>query len=342
MEPTNNSSPSSPPPHLSLRRSNAVRRDPRTSYLLDESDPPAAGSTTPLQKAFSFEALSADARGAAPMLSDSGQQSQQSSNQSQTSSQSSTMNSPRAPVRVPKPRYYANALSEEDKEALTRGEKNHNLKDWTAKDMVHFHESRKELVPKGMDKLEKVETLAKIEREKQDSQRILDEARKKGSRSTDITRYSDASPPPDLQFQEIPPSPSTSLEDLPQLSSTHTRALNNAGSFLHPTRPRPSQPRPPSARISRTPHRVRSPLSIAVPRACANPNITFDDFLVLHISGKGEAYRGAVNAMREHGWDERNARSVEMTEVCVKEGKSGSLLKDMTSVGSLRKVFAWA
>lgn len=44
-------------------------------------------------------------------------------------------------------RYYAFTLSSNDKVALARGDKNHNLKSWTPKDLILFEETRKDLAP---------------------------------------------------------------------------------------------------------------------------------------------------------------------------------------------------
>ncbi|KAA8618365.1 hypothetical protein PtrV1_07794 [Pyrenophora tritici-repentis] len=70
--------------------------------------------------------------------------------------------------------YYSHALSSSDKLALAHGEKNHNHKEWTPKDLVTHHEARKDLVPGGvMPKMDKVRALAGIECDRQDSRRAL-------------------------------------------------------------------------------------------------------------------------------------------------------------------------
>lgn len=82
---------------------------------------------------------------------------------------------------VPKPssstRYYRHALSSEGKAALCRGELNHNLQVYSPDDIIKHHESRKSLVPQGVgaNKLHKMEAFAKIEEDKQHSQRAFDE-----------------------------------------------------------------------------------------------------------------------------------------------------------------------
>lgn len=51
------------------------------------------------------------------------------------------------PPRKPKPRYYKQAFTDEDTEALARGEQNHNLKPWTPTDLVMHNEFLNDLRP---------------------------------------------------------------------------------------------------------------------------------------------------------------------------------------------------
>ena len=44
-------------------------------------------------------------------------------------------------------RYYTSALTSADQLALARGDKNHNLKLWTPKDVITYEEARKDLIP---------------------------------------------------------------------------------------------------------------------------------------------------------------------------------------------------
>jgi hypothetical protein len=84
--------------------------------------------------------------------------------------------SPPTPAAANRGRYYSHALSEQDQEALTYGRQNHNMKAYTAKDVIMHHESRKELVPKcmsGMNRIAKMEAIADIEQARKDSQRAL-------------------------------------------------------------------------------------------------------------------------------------------------------------------------
>lgn len=47
-------------------------------------------------------------------------------------------------------RYYASALTSGDRDALARGDENHNLKSWTSRDLVLYEEARRELIPTTM------------------------------------------------------------------------------------------------------------------------------------------------------------------------------------------------
>lgn len=68
-------------------------------------------------------------------------------------------------------RYYSRALSEEDKQALAAGEKNYNLKEWNAGDLVRFHESRLELVPRSLEDRDAV--IKDIQKDKENAERYF-------------------------------------------------------------------------------------------------------------------------------------------------------------------------
>ncbi|KAF2830124.1 hypothetical protein CC86DRAFT_272770, partial [Ophiobolus disseminans] len=73
------------------------------------------------------------------------------------------------------PRYYAQALSDQDKHALSQGELNHNLKTYSLKDAIVHHDSRTDLVPRhGIDKLDKMEAHAHIVQERERSRQLLE------------------------------------------------------------------------------------------------------------------------------------------------------------------------
>ncbi|KAJ4368825.1 hypothetical protein N0V83_005907 [Neocucurbitaria cava] len=109
-----------------------------------------------------------------PNLTANKHQDQQTVNTSLSNNTRSTLQIPPSKTPAKKMRYYANALSEEDKQALAVGEKNHNHKEWTGKDLVNHHEARKSLVPSsGLSKPQKNKALAEIEQDRQQSRRSL-------------------------------------------------------------------------------------------------------------------------------------------------------------------------
>jgi hypothetical protein len=83
---------------------------------------------------------------------------------------------PPPPVHIEEQHRYYSDLSEDDKDALSLGEKNHNLKVYTPKDAVLQDVSRNDLVPQsGMSETEKFDAHARIEADKQRSQRYAEE-----------------------------------------------------------------------------------------------------------------------------------------------------------------------
>lgn len=237
-------------------------------------------------------------------------------------------------------RYYSRALSSEDTAALVSGEKNHNLKVWTLRDMVIHHESRKALVPrcihnvapadneseapqhhsKGIfsrlsTKARKVfrlpRTKVTVNTDKDDEpQPPSTHQRPHISQSTSDLRSSSA--PPQLPY--IAPAPPLALEGV-ESTAGHIRAASNSTYFLaSPSRSpyRAYRPPPPASRSgsgsastpvsSSSSTTVRSPLSqvLAVPHSY-NPAVTFDAFLVPHKSGKGEVLRDSVDAEKTEG-----------------------------------------
>jgi hypothetical protein len=63
-----------------------------------------------------------------------------------------------------KGRYYAHALSDEDKQALAVGKKNHNQKQWAPIDLFQYHDSRIELVPYCEERAEILKFIAEDKR----------------------------------------------------------------------------------------------------------------------------------------------------------------------------------
>ncbi|OAK97973.1 hypothetical protein IQ06DRAFT_357124 [Phaeosphaeriaceae sp. SRC1lsM3a] len=202
---------------------------------------------------------------------------------------------------VPKPssstRYYRHALSSEGKAALCRGELNHNLQVYSPDDIIKHHESRKSLVPQGVgaNKLHKMEAFAKIEEDKQHSQRAFDE---KASQSMYDLCSSNAPAPLDLQrTPELPPISTLrrkfSGEETQALASLHKNVHTASRVDYLSHHPRTEMPSSSTSRIS---SRIPRPLSNTDTAHQFSQNTTFDTFLVPHKSGKGEAYRNALNA----------------------------------------------
>jgi hypothetical protein len=229
------------------------------------------------------------------------------------------------PIRKPLSRYYAEALSAEDKQALAQGEKNHNLREWSGEDLVTHHDARKGLVPHVMPKVEKSHALAGIEYDKQHSQRALSKMpekvrhifrRPRSSLTIDNAKddedarahsgqYSQSTY--DLRSSETSHTPSFQEDAEPHPHRhPHARAASNGDYFsqssgrrtsAYNTRrisPLASTSGPASSNSST---RIGSPLSQEV-RFRANPETTFDSFLAPHKSGKGEVFHDSENAMK--------------------------------------------
>jgi hypothetical protein len=213
-------------------------------------------------------------------------------------------------------RYYAQALSADDETALARGDKGHNLKEWSGKDLVTHHESRKALVPRIMPKVDKTNALAGIEHDKQHSQRALTKMAEKVRKvfrvpritithadkekeeepawfpaehwqlsSTDLRSSSVPVAPAPLS----PPTPPFAVEEQPRTSHIRAASSGDYFSLQPPSRPRnrhsrrppplASSPGPSSGPPSDSSTRIRSPLAKEV-QFRANPTTTFDSFLV--------------------------------------------------------------
>ncbi|KAJ5065636.1 hypothetical protein J3E74DRAFT_202168 [Bipolaris maydis] len=216
------------------------------------------------------------------------------------------------------PRYYSTALSKEDRHALSHGEKNHNLQQWTGWDLVRYHESRRSLIPQVMPKVEKMKALADIDHGKQYSQRAMAKAKAKAkeyqestyTQSTHGHRSTSSSPAGLLASPSRSPcSTSLALDSSNPRPSSSSSSSSNSDYFSHrPTHgassssyhyhrricPLALSPGPPSDSSST---RVRSPLAHQVSFQ-PNPNITFDTFLAPHKSGKGEVLHEVAGAKK--------------------------------------------
>jgi hypothetical protein len=284
-----------------------------------------------------------------------------------SSSSSSLVQDAPAPQWIKKNRYYSHTLSDEDRDSLACGEQNHNLKEFTRKDTVMHHESRKALIPTNISKLDKMDAITHVEKAKQHYQknlnkkvrdtvklplcRLIHEHGKGGcityslqaSQSMYDLRYSItpaphmpsvlpvASPllnlPRKFSFEATPPPLSRSL---------HVRTTSGGDYFSHPIRPQLS--RPPSSPSSGTSSRVRSPLANEFPPHQLNPNATFDAFLVPHKSGKGEVFRGTANAKRSKSSSNTIAAKPDPYDSLEKEKSSTRrIFSRMPSMPSLRK-----
>lgn len=159
--------------------------------------------------------------------------------------------SPRQPKKLEKKakkaRYYANALSEVDKQALVMGEENGNVKKWTAEDLMAFHESRLDLVPQGIDGQEEI--MDQLQMEKEKSENAFPNP-KKGSR---VSRF----------FQRIPAITVTPSLPAPMLNPRANQTVQTLpGQHLRSS----SAPAPYKAA-----HPVGSRLSLALPTTPASP-----------------------------------------------------------------------
>jgi hypothetical protein len=283
-----------------------------------------------------FTSATLDSRSAT--LVDDKQQVRSATHTPRSSSGSSFEQLAPPPLPVKKARYYSYALSDEDREALARSEMNYSPRGHIPKDMILHHESRKALVPHNTNKLEKIEAMASIEREKQYSQQAVNEKVRRPPNTPNIPRISvinehgferkptycqqasqsmydlrassapapQLSPPVSLSPPSVspisPPLTRTFSFDAspPNSRLTHVRAASNGDYFSSRPirRTRPERLRQPSSPIADTPSRVRSPLANELSRHQHNPEATFDAFLVPHKSGKGEVFRGSDNAKK--------------------------------------------
>lgn len=259
---------------------------------------------------------------------------------------------PAPPMTFSKQRYYSHALSNEDKTALAIGDQNHNLKSWGPEDAIHFHQGRLDLAHQGVADRD-VFVVAR-ERELQDQQAKnakkkkvrkffsfgLLEKSKSSSKGTDTmqnpfyrsSRPSTSSPESEFSLQN----PSTSsLVGEPSLRSVPATSLQSPS-------PRPRAPkihvRTPStgdyfSRCRQPKRHISSPLTQEVGCFTARPDITFDSFLSPHISGKGEAFRGADNAIKT---DENGDKEDETKFKARQTARLTNTLSKMSSMPMLR------
>ncbi|KAI4926522.1 hypothetical protein J4E85_006816 [Alternaria conjuncta] len=180
---------------------------------------------------------------------------------------------------APKPRYYAQALSVEDLKALAQGEKNHNLQEWSDERLYTHHEGRRGLIPQAMPLEEKIIALAGIEHKMQQSQPAVAKTKEKPEEYEEPRnrRYSHARAASSGDYFYQPSSSRTTANNTRRISPLAT-------------------PSGPSS--SSSSNHVRSPLNQEV-RFRANPEATFESFLVPHKSGTGEVLAESKNAMKD-------------------------------------------
>jgi hypothetical protein len=265
-------------------------------------------------------------------------------------------------------RYYATALSTEDKDALATGELNHNLKEWTPEDLLRFHDSRLNLIHPGPEDQKAMVEQLMDEREK--SEKFISELKKKklvshflpffdsassvsqpmrpyrgntSKLSVSVVPLTDdeqacqqgahmrsSSAPVSPAFRSTdsslsrPPIPSqlksqTSVSGLPSRdphqvpfveADMHPSVrswFGRSSSDLELTRPQSEHDnrRPNGLRHSSYVTNELTPLGVpsGAPMHQARPAVTFDAFLAPHVLGKGEAFRGAPNALAETSED---------------------------------------
>jgi len=234
---------------------------------------------------------------------------------------------------APKPRYYAQALSVEDLKALAQGEKNHNLQEWSVERLFTHHGDRRVLIPQAMPLEEKMFALAEIDHEMQQSQRAVPKTKEKVRNKVHIPRikkttdnkkdeehsrtqfWQSSRSTHDLRSSMLPPplphsTPTAQPEEYEEPRNrrySHARAASSGDYFYQSSSPRTSayntrrisplaSPSGPSS--SSSSNHVRSPLNQEV-RFRANPETTFESFLVPHKSGRGEVLAKSKNAMKD-------------------------------------------
>lgn len=235
-------------------------------------------------------------------------------------------------------RYYPQALSIEEKLALAQGEKDHNLQEWSGKNLITHHEARRNLVPRVMPKAEKTNALASIEHDKQHSQRALSKITEKvrkvfgrlcikftidtekddesahaqspcASQPTYDLRFSTLSPAklPPLPESTSAPSSQEFVDNSPHYHATHARTASSEDYFSQPPYPRTgiyyARRISPLASTSGAPSSSNSSIRARSPLAQevqfrTNPETTFDSLLAPHKSGKGEVLKDSKYAQK--------------------------------------------
>ncbi|CAI9634827.1 unnamed protein product [Alternaria burnsii] len=216
-------------------------------------------------------------------------------------------------------RYYAQALSAEDRLALAQGKEDDSLQDWLGESADTRHDRPGDLVPRVMPNVERTNALTTMGNDKQYSQRALSKLTKKDEESAySETRRASCqstynfcssallpSEPSPLPESKSTPSFQEFVNNVPRYHGSHARAASNEDYFSQPFNSRISTCNvhcisslastygPPSS--SDTSTRGRSPLLQEV-KFRANPETTFDSLLAPHKSGKGEVLKDSKHA----------------------------------------------
>jgi hypothetical protein len=198
------------------------------------------------------------------------------------------------PMQPPKmARYYASALTHDENAALAEGQKNHNLKSWTAKDLILHKEAMKAIKPTnlylGSD--EQVCIIPVI---------VVTDGQKARTHKQQLYHK--------LHKSRVSSAPAVQQTTNGQITQERAQVLaasrtaSSGGYFA--TKHRPVSYRPPYPSASGA--RVRSPLANEANHYQLRKDVTFDGILVPHRSGKGETYRkeqdaGSKKAKRNTG-----------------------------------------
>lgn len=225
-----------------------------------------------------------------------------------------------------KRRYYQQNLSEEDRAALSSGELNHNLREWDYNDLLKYHASRIDTVPYTDKRQSTIAAILKEKRESEQwvsswkqrerrfvrplltlfkaktdsethrlqmndeaSQSMKDPTLQESYLSPDVEPQNDHSTEhhsyhrvlnTPYQSPEVPGSSPSSGRD----RVSHVGAESDEESDEQPQGSRPNEPFRAHASHER-PYTVKA-------------DVTFDTFLVPHVSGKGETYRSAQSTQQ--------------------------------------------
>ena len=213
-------------------------------------------------------------------------------------------------------RYYAHNLTDEDHHALAVGELNHNLREWSASDLVNYHADRIELVPASDEREERIEVII---REKYKSERLL----LKAARQSRLSFVGS----PLVRLEVVQEDDHEDKTYKAQVRSESTQSMVDLRAVSTPSLP--LSPMSPSSQVSgelfpspitqasagRRPgfqqayrfSRLSSSFSVDT-EYVARPDVTFDSFLAPHVSGKGETHKDSDNAKKEGDPQKRSRR----------------------------------